>query len=133
VFWNVFQPPPAVAAAFAAVQAQILPESPINMWTRPVLDTYATMFGRAADGVRQAGGFVEPEQWRFDWEHEYARDDWLDQLPTFGGTSQLPAGQLAQLVAATGAALDALGGRFTMGYATIAVTATLLSGQSTVD
>ena len=26
----------------------------------------------------------------FDWERTYTRDEWLDQVPTFGGHSQLP-------------------------------------------
>jgi hypothetical protein len=78
-------------------------------------------------GCRDAagGGFGEPEQWRFDWERPYTRDEWLDQVPTFGGIGQrMPAAALSELLAAIGAAIDTLlGGSFTMGYATVAVSA----------
>ena len=81
------------------------------------------MFAKAADGIRQAGGFRDPEQWRFDWERSYTRDEWLDQVPTFGGHTQLPPDKLADVLAGVGAAIDAMGGGFTMPYTTVAVTA----------
>ena len=84
VFWHVFQPPPEVAEAFAAVYRRVVPDSPFNLqprrgrpWTRT-----SALFAKAADGIREAGGFGDPEQWRFDWERSYTRDEWLDQLPT---------------------------------------------------
>jgi hypothetical protein len=52
------------------------------------------------DGIRQAGGFAEPQRWQF-----------------------APA-KLAEALAGIGAAIDMMGGSFTMGYATSAVTAT---------
>jgi SAM-dependent methyltransferase len=76
-FWNVFQPPPVLTEAFAAVHRRVVPDSPLNPWAVPALDVYAVMFARAADGMRQAGAFGDPEQWRFDWEHRYTRDQWL--------------------------------------------------------
>jgi hypothetical protein len=68
--------------------------------------------------------FGEPEQWRFDWERSYTRDEWLDQLPTGGVAAQLSPAELAELLAGTGAAIDAMGGGFTMGYATVVLAAT---------
>ena len=44
----------------------------------------------AAEGMRQAAAFGEPEQWRFDWDRRYTRDEWLDQLPTSGFWAQIP-------------------------------------------
>ena len=81
------------------------------------------MCTKAADGMRQAGAFGDPEQWRFDWERPYTRDEWLDQVPTFGGHSQLPPAKLEELLAGIGAAIDAAGGSFTMRYTTVVVTA----------
>jgi hypothetical protein len=77
------------------------------------------------DGRRRdaAGGFGDPEQWRFDWERRYGRDEWLDQVPTFGGFSRLPAAAQAEVLAGISDAVDALGGSFTMGYATVAAIA----------
>ena len=80
---------------------------------------------KAADGIRTAGGFGEPEQWRFDWERTYTRDEWLDQLPTSGALTRLPPDRLAEVVDGVGAAIDAIGGGFTMPYVTVAVTATV--------
>ena len=89
----------------------------------PALDAYSVMCGRAADGIRQAGAFGDPEQWRFDWDRPYTRDEWLEQVPTFGGHSQFPPDKLEELLAGIGAVVDAAGGSFTMGYAAVAVTA----------
>ncbi|MGH9061855.1 MAG: hypothetical protein ACRDZY_20430 [Acidimicrobiales bacterium] len=69
------------------------------------------------------GGFAEPERWRLDWERSSTRDELLDAVPTFGGHSQFPPGQLEELLQGIGAAIDAVGGRFTMGYAAVTVTA----------
>ena len=123
-FWNVFQPPPEVAGAFSAVHRQVMPESVANFWARPGLDAYAGILARVADGMRQTGAFSEPEQWQFDWEQGYTRDEWLDAVPTAGLSSQLPPATLRALLTGTGAAIDALGGSFTMHYATVVVTAT---------
>jgi hypothetical protein len=60
---------------------------------------------------------------RFDWDRPYTRDQWLEQVPTFGGHSQIPPARQQEILAGTGAAIDALGGSFTMHYATVAVTA----------
>jgi SAM-dependent methyltransferase len=123
VFWNAFQPPPDVAAAFAVLYRRVLPDLPFNVWERPIVEMYLAMCAKAADGIRQAGAFGAPEQWRFDWDRSYTRDEWLDQLPTFGGYSQFPPSKQRDLLAGSGAAIDAAGGRFTMHYATVAVTA----------
>ena len=123
MFWNVFQPPPDVAEAFAAVYRRVLPDLPFNPWARSGSDAYSVLFTKAADGIREVGAFGDPEQWRFDWERSYTRDEWLDQLPTLGGHTQLPPAQLEELLAGVGAAIDAMGGSFTMRYTTVVVTA----------
>ncbi|WP_240197173.1 hypothetical protein [Nonomuraea lactucae] len=79
---------------------------------------------KAADGIRQAGTFGDLEQWRFDWDRTYTRHEWLDQLPTFGGHTLLPPAKLEKVQAGVGAAIDAVGGSFTMRYATVVVSAT---------
>jgi SAM-dependent methyltransferase len=123
VFWNVFQPPPDVGEGFSAVYRQVMPDLPFNPWATPASDGYSVLRAKAADGIWQAGAFGDPEQWRFDWERSYTRDEWLDQVPTHGGHSQLPPAQLEDLLAGIGAAIDAVGGSFTMGYAAVVVTA----------
>ena len=128
VFWNAFDPPRELRGAFAAVYRQALPDSPLSgFWARPAIDTYPAGGGRAADGIRQAGGFGEPEEWLADWSRPYTRDEWLDLVPTLGGFRQSPRNVQAELLAGLGAAVDAAGGAFTMGYTTLAVTAVRLA------
>jgi SAM-dependent methyltransferase len=123
VFWNVDQPPPDLAEAFAAVYQRVVPDSPFNIQpTRQTLDAYQSLFAKAADGIREVCGFSDPEQWRFDWEQSYTRDEWLDLLPTSGALTRLPPDKLVEVLEGVGAAIDAMGGSFTMPYATVAVT-----------
>ncbi len=125
-FHHVFQSPPEVTEALATVYRRVAPDSPFNLSgpaSRPALDLYQALFTKIADGIRAAGEFSEPEQWRFDWERSYTRDEWLDQLPTLGALTQLAPDQLAQVLEGAGAAIDAMGGSFLMEYATVVVTA----------
>jgi hypothetical protein len=101
----------------------VLPDSWISRGTTPGLEGYSTFFTTAADGMRQAESFGDSEQWRFDWDHLYTRNEWLDQVPTFGGHSQFPQTNLEELIAGIGAAIDAVGGSFTMRYIAVVVTA----------
>jgi SAM-dependent methyltransferase len=125
-FHHVFQTPPAVMEALASSYRLVAPDSPFNVssqLTRSALEAYQALFVKIADGIRETGGFTEPEQWRFDWERSYSRDQWLDQLPTHGAFTQLPSGKLADVLAGVGTAIDAMGGSFTMPYTTVVVTA----------
>jgi len=123
-FWHVFQLPSDVAQAFTAVYQQVVPDSPFaGQAATQSMDMYLTMFTKVADGIREAGGFGEPQQWRFGWERSYTRDEWLDQMPTSGALTQLAPDKLADVLKGVGTAIDALGGSFTMPYTTVVVTA----------
>ena len=122
VFWNAFQPPPGLAEGFAAVYRRVQPDLPFDPWARPALHAYLAMGAKAADGIRQAGAFGDPEQWRFGWQRPYTRDEWLDLVPTVGGHNRFPPAKLAELLAGMGAAIDTVGGSFTMQYTALAVT-----------
>src|SRR5690349_9042073 len=74
-FWHVSEPPPAVADAFTAVYRRLVPDSPFNAQptsnpqpARTAIDGYQRLLAKAADGIREASGLSDPEQWRFDWE-----------------------------------------------------------------
>jgi SAM-dependent methyltransferase len=123
LFWNAFEAPPDLDAGFTAVYRRVLPDSPISRGGTPGPDGYLALCDKAADGMRQAGAFGDPERWRFDWERTYTRDEWLDQLLTFGANNKLPPDTLRELQAGVGAAIDAVGGGFTMRYGTVAVAA----------
>ncbi|WP_279580681.1 hypothetical protein [Fodinicola feengrottensis] len=90
----------------------------------PSLQGYSALFDRAADGMREAGAFTESEQWRYDWARSYTRDQWLDQLATFGGHGTLSPEQQQKLADGIGAVIDAAGGAFEMDYTAVVVTAT---------
>jgi SAM-dependent methyltransferase len=125
VFWNAFDLPAELREAFGAVYQRVVPDSPMasGFWSRPASVQYLGMCDAAADGMRQAGAFGDPQTWRFDWSRPYTRAQWLDQVPTFGGHSLLPPRVQAELLAGIGAAVDAVGGAFTMDYATLVATA----------
>jgi hypothetical protein len=123
VFWNVQQPPAELARAVAEVYRRVLPGTPFAGGPRNPLDAYERILATTAEGIQATSAFGEPERWRFDWDHRYTKDEWLQQVPTFGGHSQLPRAQLDELLAGVGTAIDAIGGSFRMGYATVAVTA----------
>jgi hypothetical protein len=121
----VGQPPPEVAEAFVTVYRRAVPDSPFDLRSMPkrAMDGYRALFAKASDGIREVGGFGAPEQWRFDWERYYAREEWLDQLPTQGTLTWLPSDRVAEVLEGVGAAVDAMGGGFTMSYTTVAIIA----------
>ncbi|MBQ0863548.1 class I SAM-dependent methyltransferase [Streptomyces sp. RK75] len=123
LFWNVEQPPPEVAEAFLEVYRRVVPDALPSRRQPSDAAPYAALCDKAAEALREAGAFGEPEQWRFDWERSYTRDEWLDLLPTMGGFTRLPPAELTELLAGVGSVVDSLGGAFTMPYATVAVTA----------
>ncbi|MEV6840209.1 class I SAM-dependent methyltransferase [Streptomyces sp. NPDC051133] len=125
LFWNAGQPLPELTEAFAEVYRRVLPGSlAARQGAASAVDGYAPFLAKAAGGIRETGAFTEPERWRFDWEHSYTRDEWLDQLPTQGAFTRLPRAELEEVLAGVGAAIDAAGGGFTMRYATLALAAT---------
>ena len=133
VFWNSFDPPRELGQAFAEAFRRVMPGggsgagTARSIWTRPALDTYRIMGGKAADGMRASGAFAEPEEWLSRWSRPYTRDEWLDFMPTAGGFGRIPENLQREILAGLGAAIDAVGGSFAMGYDTLAVTAVRLA------
>ena len=122
VFWNSFRPPAGLGEAMAEVMARVVPDAPLQGLPGP--EGYARLGDRAASGIRETGAFIKNiEQWRFDWERPYSRDEWLDGVPTFGGSNRLPPDTMRELLAGIGDVIDAAGGQFTMGYTTVVSTA----------
>lgn len=126
-FWHVFQTPPEITLAVADVCERVMPDSPFDFrWAaeRSAVDLYQAALTKAADGIREAGGFGETERWRYDWECGYTREQWLDHMPTQGAFTRLPPDTLQEVLDAAGAAVDAMGGSFTTTHSTLAVAAT---------
>jgi SAM-dependent methyltransferase len=125
IFGHVFEPPAEVAEPFAAAFRRVVPESPFSgVAARRPLELYESGYRQFADRIRESGSFGEPEQWRFDWQRIRTREQWLEFLPTTGGLTRLEPDRLAEILAATGDAIDSLGGSFTMDYITLALVAT---------
>jgi SAM-dependent methyltransferase len=122
-FWNVAEVPPALEESFVAVYHRVAPELEHYRRSMPGIAAYSVAFVKAAEGIREAGGFGEPELWRFEWQRTYTRDEWLDQLPTFGDHSQFPPDKLDAVLAGIGEAIDAVGGSFEMPYSAAVITA----------
>ena len=124
IFGHVYEPPAEIAEPFAVAYRRVVPDSPFSVRPAPrPLAPHQAAYAGFADRIRDTRRFEEPEQWRFDWEQPYTRDQWLELLPTTGGLTRLRPEQLAQILGAVGAAIDTLGGGFTMRYTTLATTA----------
>lgn len=131
IFWNADAPDDELAAAFGEIYRRVMPDAlAARRWAVSSGSSEAAVQGcfrlcrSATAEIARTGAFTDSEQWRFDWERTYTRDEWLDQVPTTGDHSQFPQAQLDELLAGLGAAIDAVGGRFTTRYVTLVVTAT---------
>jgi SAM-dependent methyltransferase len=124
IFGHVYEPPAEVAEPFAAAYRRVAPDSPLSgQPARRPIEIYQSGYAKIADQIRATELFGEPEQWRFDWQRSYTRDQWLELLPTTGGLTALRPDQLVEVLDAVGDAIDSLGGSFTMDYTTLAATA----------
>jgi SAM-dependent methyltransferase len=121
VFWNSFRPPPGLGEAMTDVFRRVVPDAPMTGLPGP--DGYARLADRALTGMQEGKFFEEMNTWFFDWQRPYTRDEWLDTVPTFGGSNRLSAAVLSELLTGIEAVIDAFGGGFTMGYTTVVATA----------
>jgi len=87
------------------------------------MDLYQPLFDTMAGGIRKAGGFSEPEQWQFEWERTYPRDEWLSVLSTRSAVIKLAPDERAEVLGSVRSLIDGMGGCFSMRYTTVAVTA----------
>ncbi len=124
LFWNAGDPPPEIAAGFAEVYRSVETGLPYTPWTAPAVGGYAQMLSAAGDPLRRTGAFTEPELWKQSWTVVVSRAQWLDQIPTAGGHSRIPAERLRTLLAGLGRVVDDHGGSFPMTYTTVLVGAT---------
>jgi SAM-dependent methyltransferase len=122
LFWYVFQPPAELNKSFAEVARRVLPDSPHFHGGMPTLDAYSAIFVKAEEGIRQAAAFGEPERWRYDWDRRYTRDEWLEQVPTFGGFSRISPDVQTEVLTGLGEVIDAAGGAFTTHFSAVALT-----------
>jgi len=111
VFWNIGQPPPDLARAFSDVYRNVVPDTPFASAPRDPLVGYEPILTKTTNAIQALDAFATPERWRFDWRLDYTTEQWLDQIPTFGGHSQFPPAKLEQLLTGIATKLDASAAR----------------------
>ncbi len=76
LFWNVMSFPADFGDRFSTVYQRVLPEFPFFQNGTPGgVGSYSPLLDKATDGIRQSRKFSEPEQWKFDWERPYTREE----------------------------------------------------------
>lgn len=128
-FWNIGRPPADLARMFSDVYRRVLPGTPFAGTPSDPLAGYEPILTAAGQGIETVHGFAAPARWRWDWERDYTTEQWVDQVPTFGGHSRMPAATLERLLAGIAAAIESVGGSFLVSYATVAVTARRRGGH----
>jgi SAM-dependent methyltransferase len=107
---------PGLRDELEAVYRQDAPELLTKTFVlgRPAL----TLAEAHAGPIEACGKFGPVEERSFLWEHTYARDEWLDQLPTHSDHRMLPSDVLETLLGHIGEVIDAHGGTLTIGHST---------------
>ncbi len=121
LFWNVAQAPSELDEGFGEAFRRVVPEFPAYSSGDRAGRAYDAFLDKAADGMRVAGGFGEPQIWRFEWDLEYSRDAWLDVVPTSGGFSRIDPHRQQELLDGIGQVIDQAGGRFAMHWTTATI------------
>jgi SAM-dependent methyltransferase len=122
LFWNGPLPPPELAEACNEIFRQAIPESPFNLLSGPS-SSYTSFLTRAFDGIEKAGRFEGLEDWQFEWERTYTKEQWLDQLPATGALTSARPDQIEEVLTGVGGVVDAIGGHFEMRFVTVAAIA----------
>ncbi|MGW7679918.1 class I SAM-dependent methyltransferase [Kribbella sp. NPDC054772] len=135
VFWHLSELPRTVRTAFLTAYQQVVAELQLDVTVperdqRSAVERYQEVLSDAANGARKTGCFAEVDQHHFGWEAAYTKAAWLDQLPSHGALTLLPAVERAHVIGEVGAAIDELGGSMTVQYLTVAVIATRRAGAS---
>jgi SAM-dependent methyltransferase len=121
LFWNVARHSPDMQATFDAIYECLAPG----------LDRHAVLLGHgsaerfelAARTLPAGGRFTDVAVRAFPHARAYTTEAWLDQLPTHSDHATLEPERLEVLLAAVEAAIDEVGGHFTMEYDAWLVTA----------
>jgi len=112
--WNIAEMQSDLRARLDVVYAELAhgAATPVvanlpHVWMHP---------GTAEEALAQNGAFCDLEHTAYPWERQYTRDEWLAQLETHSDHHLMDPDDRAGLLGAVGAAIDGLGGSFTMRY-----------------
>lgn len=115
LFWNAARPDAAAGAALDAVYRDLAPDLTYLRDSQPPESH--------GEPIAASDDFGAPVVTRYTWSRRYTTDEWLDLLGTHSNHRVLPPEKLRGLLAGVGAAVDALGGFFTVAYDTTLITA----------
>jgi SAM-dependent methyltransferase len=115
VFWNVATHDPQTQAALDQAYARYAPS--LQKGYVPMGRTRAEDSAHIA-AIAATELFETPELRAYGWERRYSVGEWLDQLGTHSDHLLLPPAQFAALAEAVAAAIEGLGGAFTVNYQT---------------
>jgi SAM-dependent methyltransferase len=124
--WHVFGTPEPISEAFVAAYDKVAPHVPYRVGHSydEASESYRQGCVRTADAFAGTGEFSGAEQWSADWERTFTTAEFLDLTLTMSPMALLSAEQITELMSGIGSAIDAIGGRFTMRYSTLAVAVT---------
>ncbi|GAB4084421.1 class I SAM-dependent methyltransferase [Myceligenerans cantabricum] len=123
VFWNVCLPEPEVAAALADVYRGVDLGLDFVPWERSPMTGFDKLAGAATTGIWGSRAFGAVHRHDIPWQVEFTSDTWVDQVPTLSWHERLSPDALSRVLQGNARVVDALGGRITMPYTTLTLTA----------
>lgn len=124
--WHVFAPPEPIEQAFGDAFRKAAPDIPfrVGQSREEALRAYREGCVRTGDAFVGTGAFSDVQQWSAEWDQTYTTAEYLDLVRTMGPIALLGDDQVSTLLDDVGRAIDAIGGRFTTHYDTLAVAVT---------
>ena len=124
--WHVFSTPDEIAQALADIYGKVAPDTTFRIGhsREEATGFYRSGCVRTAEAFVGTGSFADPEVWSATWDKVYTTAEYLDLILTMSPLALLTPEQTTALLDEVGAAVDAVGGRFTSNYTTFAVAVT---------
>jgi hypothetical protein len=124
--WHVFATPEPIADAFVAAYEKVAPQIPFRVGHSydEAFKSYQAGCVRTGEAFAGTGLFSETDQWQASWERSYTTAEYRDLMLTMSPMALLTTEQATELLDDVGSAIDAIGGRLTTRYDTLAVVIT---------
>lgn len=122
VFWNRYRHMPETADALEAVYRRLVPH--LLEIGSPVLGNIDPMVtDDRLQAIRVTDLYADPEVREYRWELSYTSREWIDHISTMEDHRTLAAETLDRLIVEVAASIDLLGGKTTVHFKTVCVTA----------
>jgi SAM-dependent methyltransferase len=120
LFWNQAQPAPGIRPVMAAAYERHAPA--LGQHSVLIGQRDDSLYEGIAEALRKTGRYGDISVLPYTHDAVYPTEAWLELATTHSDHRTLPPGQLAQLLAALRAGIDAAGGRVVVRYETTLVT-----------